>query len=96
MDKMLFEWIYCAEQDLLSAKILIDSTRTVPAVAIYESHQAIEKIFKAYLHFLKLAIPKTHDLLQYPSGDRFDKDEAIICYSTAEKIVEFFKQKIEK
>ncbi len=58
------EWIDRAKIDLESAEILLTSNRAVHAVSVYESHQAIEKMLKAYLIFNDIQIKKTHGLMK--------------------------------
>lgn len=62
MDQLLREWIRYAETDLTSAELQMDRDG-LSHISVYQSHQAVEKIIKAYLVQKKIEeIPKIHDL----------------------------------
>ena len=54
------EWVYKAEQDLKSAKLLLANKLTSPA--IYHTQQCGEKALKAFLAFKNMIVPKSHNL----------------------------------
>lgn len=55
-------WIFKAENDLKSAKKLIDGDIKILDTAIYHTQQCGEKALKAYLAFKNEEIKKTHDI----------------------------------
>jgi HEPN domain-containing protein len=57
---LLEQWLYKAEEDLGSAKLLLDGK--FYGTAIYHTQQAAEKAFKAYFVYISIAIPRTHNL----------------------------------
>ena len=57
---LLEQWLYKAEEDLGSAKLLLDGN--FYGTAIYHTQQAAEKALKAYCVYNNLSIPRTHDL----------------------------------
>ncbi|MEK6557999.1 MAG: HEPN domain-containing protein [Candidatus Margulisiibacteriota bacterium] len=62
MDQLLREWIRYAETDLKSAELQMDR-EGLYHISVYQSHQAVEKIIKAYLVQKKIEeVPKVHDL----------------------------------
>ena len=54
------EWLYKAEQDLKSAKLLLANKLTSPA--IYHTQQCAEKALKAFLAYKNMIVPKSHNL----------------------------------
>ena len=92
MEKMLFEWVEIAKEDLESAKILIESKKHVSAVSIYESHQAIEKILKAYLMYKKIEPDKTHNLITLAS--KLSGDSLIIGIIPKIQIIDRYYPKL--
>ncbi|MCB9100803.1 MAG: HEPN domain-containing protein [Anaerolineales bacterium] len=54
-------WLAKAQSDLNAAEILLDSAGPYDMVC-YHAQQAIEKLFKGFLAFSEVAIPRTHDL----------------------------------
>ncbi|MFA7230191.1 MAG: HEPN domain-containing protein [Victivallaceae bacterium] len=56
------EWLFKAEHDLESAKILFESSKNLNDTAIYHTQQCAEKSLKAYLASNNIEIIKTHDL----------------------------------
>ena len=57
---LLEQWLYKAEEDLGSAKLLLSGQ--FYGTAIYHTQQAAEKAFKAYCVYRSIAVPKTHNL----------------------------------
>jgi len=57
------EWIYLAENDLYSAKILINQVRKPFEVICYLCAQSAEKYLKSYLIYNNVIPPKTHNLI---------------------------------
>ncbi|WP_052296597.1 HEPN domain-containing protein [Nitratifractor salsuginis] len=53
-------WIEYAEENLASAKILLESHLYNPA--LQNTQQAIEKYLKAYIIEFGLGLPKTHNI----------------------------------
>ena len=54
-------WLAKAQSDLNAAEILLNSAGPYDMVC-YHAQQAIEKVFKGFLAFSEVAIPRTHDL----------------------------------
>jgi HEPN domain-containing protein len=57
---LLEQWLYKAEEDLGSAKLLLSGN--FYGTAIYHTQQAAEKALKAYCVYISIAIPRTHNL----------------------------------
>lgn len=59
-------WIEKAEQDLAAASIILNSEYSEKPVATvcFHSQQAAEKYLKAYLVFLDVVFPRTHNIGQ--------------------------------
>jgi len=59
-------WIEKAEQDLLAASIILDSgyDEKPYGTVCFHCQQAAEKYLKAYLVFLDVMFPKTHNIGQ--------------------------------
>lgn len=55
-------WITKAENDLKSAKKLIEGTDPIYDTSIYHAQQCAEKALKAYLSYKDQPIQKTHDV----------------------------------
>ena len=55
-------WLYKAENDLKSARKLIDGEIKILDTAIYHTQQCAEKGLKAYLSYKNEEIKKTHDI----------------------------------
>ncbi|MBI5184137.1 MAG: HEPN domain-containing protein [Nitrospinae bacterium] len=55
-------WLVKAENDLKSAKKLIEGDDPILDTAIYHTQQCAEKALKAYLSFLQKPIQKIHNL----------------------------------
>ena len=56
------QWIAKADNDISSAKILIEHEPMILDNACFHSQQAIEKYLKAYLIYNQKDITKTHDI----------------------------------
>jgi HEPN domain-containing protein len=64
MDDLVAEWIKFSDTDLATAKHLYENMRPMPLEIIcYHCQQSAEKALKAYLIFLRLKPPKTHDII---------------------------------
>lgn len=55
-------WLFKAENDLKSAKKLMEGNAPVPDTAIYHAQQCAEKALKAYLSFKQRPAQWTHDV----------------------------------
>ena len=55
------DWIKVAEEDILSAQVLVEDGRSIGG-AVFHCQQAIEKYFKAYLLENNWQLEKTHNL----------------------------------
>ena len=64
MKKLVEDWIYYAENDLNTAKILIEYDTPITSSIAFHCQQAIEKYLKAYLVDNEIPIIKTHDLVK--------------------------------
>lgn len=56
------EWLYKAEHDLKSSRILITSKEPLFDIAIYHTQQCGEKSLKAFLAWHRKEVSKTHNL----------------------------------
>ena len=56
------EWLFKAEHDLKSARILLTSIDPLYDIAIYHTQQCAEKSLKAVLTFQKKEVDKIHNL----------------------------------
>lgn len=61
--KLHEEWLYKAENDLKSSKILYQSNKDLLDICAYHSQQCAEKSLKAFLVYKKQEIDKTHNLI---------------------------------
>ena len=62
MDKLISYWLDSAEEDILTAKVLLDNGRLLPVM--FYCHLALEKGLKgAYVKTKGENAPKTHNLL---------------------------------
>lgn len=61
------EWLKKAEEDELSAEVLIDAKRGSPSTVCFLSQQIVEKLIKGLLVFNNKPFPKVHDLLELES-----------------------------
>ncbi len=57
---LLQQWLFKAEEDLGSAKLLL--LGSFYSTAIYHTQQAAEKALKAYCVYISIPIPRTHNL----------------------------------
>jgi HEPN domain-containing protein len=57
---LLQQWLFKAEEDLGSAKLLL--LGNFYSTAIYHTQQAAEKALKAYCVYISIPIPRTHNL----------------------------------
>jgi len=55
-------WIFKAENDLKSARKLMEGDTPIPDTAIYHAQQCAEKALKAYLSFKLQPVQRTHDV----------------------------------
>ncbi len=55
-------WFIKAENDLKSAKKLMQGDPAIPDTAIYHAQQCAEKALKAYLSFKRQPVQRTHDV----------------------------------
>lgn len=55
-------WLFKADNDLKSAKKLIEGELKILDTAVYHTQQCAEKSLKAYLSFKNEEIKKTHDI----------------------------------
>lgn len=62
--KLIVSWIEKAEKDLLSDERALDFDDPVTEAVCFHSQQSVEKYMKAYLIFLDIYFPRTHDLGQ--------------------------------
>jgi HEPN domain-containing protein len=56
------QWVAKAEEDFLAADTLIASGAECADVIAFLSQQAAEKLLKAYLTWLQIDFPRTHDI----------------------------------
>lgn len=63
LEKNYSEWIRKAEDDDLSAKVIIQEGGA-PSTACFLSQQMAEKYLKGLLVFYSISFPKVHDLLE--------------------------------
>ncbi len=54
------QWLYKAEEDLGAAQLLFSGH--FYSTAIYHTQQAAEKALKAYIVYINLPLPRTHNL----------------------------------
>ena len=55
-------WLRYAEEDLVTAEILLRQPDVPPRQACWHAQQSAEKALKAVLIFLEIDFPRTHDL----------------------------------
>ncbi len=89
--KLHEEWLYKAENDLESAKLLLNSDKNLLDICVYHTQQCAEKALKAFLTYKEQEIDKTHNLLFliskcrifYPEFENLKKEIVFINpYST--------------
>lgn len=56
------KWLFKANHDLKSSKILIQNEDPLPDIAIYHTQQCGEKALKAFLAYNRQTLSKTHNL----------------------------------
>jgi HEPN domain-containing protein len=61
-DELVKGWLDKAEKDFESAKQLLSQENVITENVCFHSQQAVEKFLKAYLVFLGVAFPKTHEI----------------------------------
>ncbi len=61
-EEIVSRWIKKAHEDLRSAEYLIEMPEPPTGVICFHCQQAVEKYLKAYLTYLDVRAPKTHDL----------------------------------
>ncbi|MBN2657363.1 MAG: HEPN domain-containing protein [Calditrichaeota bacterium] len=57
------EWLFKAENDLESAKVLLESKKQLFDIIVYHSQQCAEKSLKGFLAFHNRKIEKIHNLV---------------------------------
>ncbi|MDE0483616.1 MAG: HEPN domain-containing protein [Candidatus Poribacteria bacterium] len=58
-------WLRYAEEDLITAEILLRLPHAPPRQSCWCAQQAAEKALKTVLIFLQIDFPRTHDLMFY-------------------------------
>ncbi len=59
---MAARWLRYAEEDLITAKTLLEQPHVPPRQSCWLAQQSAEKALKAVLIFLEIDFPRTHDL----------------------------------
>ncbi len=62
--EVLGRWLNKAEDDLKTARIVMDAVEPVTDSICFHAQQCMEKALKAYLVFRNIHVDKTHDLLR--------------------------------
>ena len=57
------EWLFKANQDLESSKVLLQSTNPLFDISIYHTQQCAEKSLKAFMAYHRKEINKIHNLI---------------------------------
>lgn len=57
------EWLHKARNDLLSAKVVLESEYGITDVPCFHAQQTVEKALKGLLTWRNISFGKTHDLL---------------------------------
>ena len=73
---IVLEWIIKAENDLLTANVIIKHLPEVKDTAVFHCQQAAEKYLKAYLCLKKIDFSKTHNLMILL--DMVDENEIVL------------------
>ena len=83
------EWITAAEDDLLSAKKLVDESRLTNIVA-FHCQQCLEKSFKGFIEEKDLSFIKSHDLLRLCdiTGIQLPENETIMLETINEVYID--------
>lgn len=80
------EWLSAAEDDLISAKKLVDEIRLTNIVA-FHCQQCIEKGFKALIEEILGTSVKSHDLLRLKeTANMFLPDDEMILLATINEV----------
>jgi HEPN domain-containing protein len=61
--KFALEWLHKAKNDLLSAKIVLESGYGITDVPCFHAQQTVEKSLKGFLTWHNVSFGKTHDLM---------------------------------
>jgi HEPN domain-containing protein len=61
--KFALEWLHKAKNDLLSAKIVLESEYGITDVPCFHAQQTAEKSLKGFLTWHNVSFGKTHDLM---------------------------------
>jgi HEPN domain-containing protein len=64
MKNEIKDWLLYADRDLMGAKTLLESSKSLINLAAFHCQQAVEKYFKAYLLENDWELEKTHDLIK--------------------------------
>lgn len=79
------EWLKCADDDLVVAKIILRSDEIRIPPILYHCQQAGEKALKAYLVFKKQVPERTHDLTKLLEHCmEFDKEFSTLLVESSE------------
>jgi len=86
MKESVEKWMQKAEEDFTTVQILLSNNEYAPSIVCFHCQQTTEKYLKAFLLFLNVDFPKSHDLLELldnfilPANSVFDeiREEAII------------------
>lgn len=60
--QFVLAWLAKAENDLITARLLIEQEKRLLDVAVYHCQQTAEKALKSWLTLHDIIFPKTHDL----------------------------------
>ena len=85
-EKIIKLWLLKAESDLRTAQILIKDENPPTDSICFHAQQAVEKLLKAYLTYLDIKAPKTHDIAT----------PLKLCLSVDEKFKELDQEKLEE
>ena len=85
-EKIIKLWLLKAESDLRTAQILIKDENPPTESICFHAQQAVEKLLKAYLTYLDIKAPKTHDIATLLE----------LCLSVDEKFKELDQEKLEE
>jgi len=85
-EKIIKLWLLKAESDLRTAQIFIKDENPPTDSICFHAQQAVEKLLKAYLTYLDIKAPKTHDIATLLE----------LCLSVDEKFKELDQEKLEE
>lgn len=85
-EKIIKLWLLKAESDLRTAQILIKDENPPTDSICFHAQQAVEKLLKAYLTYLDIKAPKTHDIATLLE----------LCLSADEEFKELDREKLEE